>query len=34
MKTKPSLPGRHVPIRLKSVELGKGRKRQRAYALA
>jgi helix-turn-helix protein len=34
MKTKPSLPGRHVPMRLKSVELGKGRKRQRAYALA
>lgn len=34
MKTKPSIPERAVQFRLKSVELRKGRRRQRAYALA
>jgi DNA-binding transcriptional regulator YiaG len=34
MRIKPAMPGRHVPLRLKSVQFKRNRKRERAYAIA
>ena len=34
MQIKPASPGRHVPLRLKSVQFKRNRKRERAYAIA
>ncbi len=34
MRIKPAIPGRHVPLRLKSVQFKRNRKREQAYAIA
>ncbi|MBV8362374.1 MAG: hypothetical protein JO189_31230 [Deltaproteobacteria bacterium] len=34
MQINPATPGRHVPLRLKSVRLKRNRKQERAYAIA
>jgi DNA-binding transcriptional regulator YiaG len=34
MRIKPAIPGRHVPLKLKSVQFKRNRKREQAYAIA